>query len=65
MFIQMLWLMLVSFGMGIVTGLLIKGIHVSVNQRPPEAPDKYNDTYENEIPPEYQKYVEKNNGIIE
>ena len=65
MFIQLLWLMLVSFGLGIVTGLLIKGIHVNVNQRQPEAPEKFNETYEEQIPLEHQKYIERTNGFIE
>lgn len=65
MFIQMLWLMFASFGAGLVVGLLIKGIHVHVNQKRQEAPETYNQTYEDQIPDEYAQYIEKTKGMIE
>lgn len=65
MFIQMLWLMFVSFGCGIVVGLLIKGINVSVNQKPQDIPENFNQSLEDQIPDEYLKYVERTKGMIE
>jgi hypothetical protein len=65
MFIQMLWLMFVSFLLGITTGLLIKGIHVHINQKGPEVPAEPNLVNEDDIPQDHLKYAYKNNGFIE
>lgn len=65
MFIEMLWLIFASFLSGIIVGLIIKGIHIHINQRPPEPPGEFNEIDEESVPPQYRQFIEKTKGFID
>jgi hypothetical protein len=54
------------FCLGLVVGLCLKGIHITVTHKDPkkEAPTEYNPSSANNLPPEMVQYAEKNHGYI-
>lgn len=56
----------VSFAMGIVVGILTKGIHITINHKQAdfEKVKEYNKSSVDSLPPEMIEYAIKNHGII-
>lgn len=64
MFLQYLFMMLVTFICGLVVGLLMKGININITHREPEAPAEEMKTSVNLMPEEMRRYAEQNHGQI-
>lgn len=65
LFISTICMIMVAFALGIVVGLLMKGIHVHHHTNSiPEAPKKYNKSSASNLPAEMQEYAQKNSGFI-
>lgn len=65
LFLSTISLIVVAFCLGIVVGLLMKGIHIHHHHsRQAEVPKEYNESSASELPQEMQDYALKNSGYI-
>lgn len=65
MFIEILAMLLVSFGCGVVVGILTKGININVNHKQtPEAPKEYNKAVTSNLSSDMIQYAHEHQGQI-
>lgn len=65
MFLQALIMIIVSFGCGVVVGLLTKGININVNHnQTPEAPKEFNKAVTSNLSNEMLQYAHEHQGQI-
>ena len=64
MFLEYLFMMLITFICGLVVGLLHKGINITINHKQPEAPKEDMKAPVHMLPENMRQYAEKNNGQI-
>lgn len=65
MFLQVLAMLLVSFGCGVVVGVLTKGININVNHKnEPEAPKEYHKSITSNLSDEMIQYAQQHRGQI-